>query len=302
MGNSPIHRLAIPLEEDVQVCNLGNITTFSYQGWRNNMEDEIRVDGNMAGVFDGHCGLTAVKFVKNSLFEELNVQETYRDAFIQTERLLKQKINEDWEDTRKEVDVKEGELRVRLPKHVDSSGTCALVAVINDLFVTLVGVGDCTGLRVMKNGMYQVVNTRHRIIEGEEAKNTKEVQRVEKAGLFIENDRVNGELEVTRSIGDFKYKGNQESEELQAVTCIPDINSFEIGNDDKYLLLFSDGISDGIQNYEIAEKICQYESKESMIAALKGLIIMSAHESMDNCSMILIETDIIWNHWSFLHS
>lgn len=49
-----------------------------------------------------------------------------------------------------------------------------------------------------------------------------EHNRIQKAGGFVSEGRVNGTLSLSRSFGDFEYKGNEEhSYENQCVTCVP---------------------------------------------------------------------------------
>ena len=54
-------------------------------------------------------------------------------------------------------------------------------------------------------------------------------------------NRVQGELAVSRSLGDFIYKES-------GVVCHPDTKRHEILPDDEWILLASDGIWDGLDN------------------------------------------------------
>jgi serine/threonine protein phosphatase PrpC len=251
-------------------------------------------------VFDGHCGGEASKFAKNNLLNELYYQESVEKAFINTERLFYQHVlNIEEPHTNQD---QEG-LTLRIPKQKDRSGSCALVAILKGLEVNVVGVGDCTALRILKNGIFQIVNIRHRISEGGTEFVGEELTRIANAGLHVESERVNGELEVTRAIGDFKYKGNQTEERLHAVCCIPTQNSFRIGNQDLYLLLFSDGIGDGIEMHQIVQELSLAElDKEGLIKKIKHLILLAAHESMDNCSLVCLNTQELYRSEEFLTS
>ena len=54
--------------------------------------------------------------------------------------------------------------------------------------------------------------------------NDEELSRIESSGHFVEDDRVDGNLALSRAIGDFQYKDKpQLLAEKQAVTCHPDI-------------------------------------------------------------------------------
>jgi serine/threonine protein phosphatase PrpC len=69
--------------------------------------------------------------------------------------------------------------------------------------------------------------------------------RIEQAGMFVEECRVNGSLNLSRSLGDLEYKKNpNKSKELQAVTCIPEIKSHPFNADCEFLIIACDGIWD----------------------------------------------------------
>lgn len=58
--------------------------------------------------------------------------------------------------------------------------------------------------------------------------NTEETARIEKSGHFVEDDRVDGNLALSRAIGDFQYKDKPSLKpEDQAVSCNPDITVHE---------------------------------------------------------------------------
>ena len=58
--------------------------------------------------------------------------------------------------------------------------------------------------------------------------------------------RVNGGLNLTRSMGDFDYKRKPLPYDQQMITCKPDVKEFQRKKEDKFILLGCDGIW---QNY-----------------------------------------------------
>ena len=54
--------------------------------------------------------------------------------------------------------------------------------------------------------------------------NEDEQMRITEAGGFVQDGRVNGELSLSRAIGDIYYKQNKNlSVEKQCITCVPEI-------------------------------------------------------------------------------
>ena len=72
-----------------------------------------------------------------------------------------------------------------------------------------------------------------------------EKQRIEKEGGFVEDNRVDGGLNLGRSLGDLKYKLNiKVGPGEQKVSCVPEIKTFQIDNHCKFLIVACDGIWD----------------------------------------------------------
>ena len=77
--------------------------------------------------------------------------------------------------------------------------------------------------------------------------------RITAAGGFISDvggvSRVNGNLNLSRAIGDLKYKGNQQLLPAdQIITAQPDIVKMELTPADRFFLLACDGVWDVMSN------------------------------------------------------
>ena len=72
---------------------------------------------------------------------------------------------------------------------------------------------------------------------------TGEKARICAAGGFVDFGRVNGNLALSRAIGDFEFKKSPElSPEQQIVTAFPDVLAHTITDDDEFLVIACDGI------------------------------------------------------------
>lgn len=69
-----------------------------------------------------------------------------------------------------------------------------------------------------------------------------EKARICAAGGFVDFGRVNGNLALSRAIGDFEFKRSAElSPEQQIVTAYPDVVVHEISENDEFLVVACDG-------------------------------------------------------------
>lgn len=72
-----------------------------------------------------------------------------------------------------------------------------------------------------------------------------EKKRIFNAGGFVQGNRVNGDLAVSRSFGDFDYKTNRDLPSIsQQVSCEPDVRMISRDSHDNYLIFACDGIWD----------------------------------------------------------
>ena len=74
------------------------------------------------------------------------------------------------------------------------------------------------------------------------------------AGGFVEFNRVNGNLALSRAFGDFAFKNKSElPAESQMISSEPDVVIKEVGQDLMFVLLACDGIWDVMSNQEVAD-------------------------------------------------
>ena len=118
------------------------------------------------------------------------------------------------------------------------AGTTAVVAVITGDKLTVGNAGDSRCV-LGRAGTAVDMSIDHKPDMEEERK------RIYDAGAVIVEGRVNGNINLSRSIGDLEYKENADlPPERQAVTAFPEIKECTLGPNDDFLIIACDGIWD----------------------------------------------------------
>lgn len=278
MNTSPQFNLISP--KDVQTENQNKvlnqnenskIKSYYYQEdknlkYRQSMEDAGICQPNFINnyeqslfcIFDGHGGIEVVKFIKNRLPELLKEQITNN-------------TNSTLEDIFKKCFSQIDEELIYYDSDYTGS-TATLVYIIKDELYCA-NVGDSRAFLITKNGA-EMISVDHKCTESSES------ERIIKSGGIVKKGRVNGQLILSRSIGDLNSK-------KYGVICEPSISKQKIiNNNTKFCIIASDGLWDVIDKdllFQISQKFSQAENlaKELVSIALeKG--------SQDNISCIVI--------------
>lgn len=129
----------------------------------------------------------------------------------------------------------------------DPSGCTATTAIIAKNRIYCANSGDSRTVLGVK-GIAKPLSFDHK------PQNEGERARICAAGGFVEAGRVNGNLALSRAIGDFEFKRSASlPPEEQIVTVFPDVMEHEISPDDEFLILACDGIWDCMDSQEVVE-------------------------------------------------
>lgn len=107
---------------------------------------------------------------------------------------------------------------------------------------------------------------------------SQEAKRILDAGGFVMNDRVNGVLAVTRSLGDFTMK--------EFIVGAPFTAEAELTDDDPFLILACDGVWDVCSDQEAVDLV--YDIQDPQEASEKLLAYALEKFSTDNLSVMVI--------------
>ncbi|KAJ7505343.1 phosphatase 2C-like domain-containing protein [Mycena galericulata] len=222
------------------------------QGWRITMEDahaivldldEGKDDPNtFFAVYDGHGGGTVAKFAGQNVHKRLVTEEAYKES--QYDEALKRAFLGTDEDL------------LANPAHTrDPSGCTAVAALVTKDKIYVANAGDSRSVISVK-GEVKPLSFDHK------PSNEVEKTRISGAGGYIEFGRVNGNLALSRALGDFEFKKNYNmSPEKQIITADPDVTCHDITDEDEFLVLACDGIWDCLSSQQVVNFI-RYQVSE----------------------------------------
>ncbi len=192
------------------------------------------------GVYDGHGGdmvahYTAKNFKSHLLKNEL-VSSNRADFAEKSQAAFELALMSIDAELRALPAVQTGQ---------DHSGSTSVMTLISPGHIICANTGDSRAV-LCRNGAAVALSQDHKPYDEEEK------ARIEAAGGTVKFNRVNGDLAVSRALGDFVYKRcDSMPAELQAVTAFPEtmIERREAG--DEFVVLACDGIWDVMSSEDV---------------------------------------------------
>ncbi|KAJ1533888.1 Protein phosphatase 2C 2 [Nowakowskiella sp. JEL0078] len=218
------------------------------------------VDGkkiSFFAVYDGHGGSTVAQYAGKHLHGRIAKEISFQQGEYRT-ALKNGFLNTD-------IDIKED-----LPS--DPSGCTAVASIITeDRRIFVANAGDSRAV-LSGNGTAVPLSDDHKPM------NPLESQRIVAAGGFVEFGRVNGNLALSRALGDFDFKQNQSmSAENQIVTADPDISERKLEKTDEFLIIACDGIWDCMTSQQVIDYV------RERIVLENGNLGLICEQIMDKC-------------------
>ena len=177
-----------------------------------------------------------------------------------------------------------------LPWDGPQAGSTCVVAVIRNNTLTVANAGDSRAV-LCRRGEAVALSRDHKPQDEDER------ARIQNAGGFVQEGRVNGSLALSRAIGDLEYKRSTSlPAHKQIVTAHPEITVNEIKDGDEFLVIACDGIWDVLTSQQTVDfvrarldadvplsKICEQLADECMAPDTKGTGI-----GCDNMSVVIV--------------
>lgn len=231
------------------------------------------------GVFDGHGGSRVAAFAglhlpsilkdQSKLLEDKQYAKALQNAFLNCDEAILDDVN-----------MKD-----------DNSGCAATTMLFTKSQLVCANSGD-SRVVLSINGNAKAMSYDHKPNnEGEKA-------RIVAAGGFVDVGRVNGNLALSRCIGDFDFKKSADlPAEEQIVTAFPEIIEHDLNYDnDEFVILACDGIWDCLTSqecvelvrYGISQKLTLEEISEHIIDVCVAPNSMGTGIGCDNMSICIV--------------
>ena len=262
---------------------------------------EFEAEKHIFGVFDGHGGGEVAKYAKRHFekglrdieeFKQSDFKEGLRKGFLKVDESLNAGGLEEVAQTKRdnpplksplmkilnEVQGKkaqaaitnEGEENKEDDLALDSIGYTANVVMIDydrsKIFVANAGDSRCV---MGKAGNCVPMSFDHK------PECEVEIARIHAAGSVITEGRVDGHLNLTRALGDLKFKKKEElTPEQHSITANPDTFEYEFGADCDFILMGCDGVWEVKSNEQMVEWVYKKlaEAKDKSVESLKSIV------------------------------
>lgn len=220
-------------------------------------------------LFDGHGGMDVASYVRDSFPSILALQLQANFA----------KTSEAFSSAYSDMDMK--------LSHFDSDyqGSTACTVLIakgvsnkskeEKLFAYCANVGDTRCIVVSVYGHIRLSRD-HNCWDKDES------ERIINEGGIIRNDRVNGQLMLTRAFGDHALR-------KAGVICKPNVSKYKFTPQDRYMIIATDGVWDVIKEEELEDICLKVENSKELTNYIINLAL--ERESVDNISCISIKVN-----------
>ncbi len=284
------------------------------QGWRFEMEDaHILTDfpterlnnggiHSLLAVFDGHGGSGAAKYASKHLMSHIElttewqkyVKEGCQDphligaamekAFLTLDAALRVAQDKEREMALLNYNNVQSNSIHETSEQPDTSGSTIVVCVVTPKYIICANAGDSRCV-MGTNGTTKELSDDHK------PSNEGERNRIMRAGGYVAQNRVEGNLAVSRALGDFEFKDVGRAPEETKVTAKPDVIVHERTPSDDCLILACDGVWDVFKSSD-AVNLCRevYSWGESNMRLMCEELVDSALDrgSKDNISCVAL--------------
>ena len=206
MGNfldTPITEKETEVDESASVQLAYGLSAM--QGWRAQMEDDhLQIlsfkdnpDTSLFGVYDGHGGDLVAHYTARHFPRHLTATKHFQ-ALKGSPGSFDSIAKAAFEESLMTIDGEMEHLQ-EMESGQDQSGSTSVMVLMNKEFIVCANTGDSRAV-LARDGIAVTLSEDHKPF------NDGEKDRIEAAGSHVKFNRVNGDLAVSRALGDFVYK------------------------------------------------------------------------------------------------
>ncbi len=294
---------------DVKERGIESYAFSGMQGWRMTMEDahmvceDIPVEGAgclrkghaLFGVMDGHGGDFTSEYASQnfvSIFSSSPRLKKYANMSIEDQsnvpglECLRQALSDTFSkldvEIRKQQNLKNEKKFLEVSKLPESnnsfhrvryerSGSTCVVVLVTPSHLVCANAGDSRAI-LRRSGKALPLSFDHK------PNNAPELERIHQAKGFVKHKRVDGDLAVSRGLGDFTYKSNETLRvDQQKVIPNPEFVTYPRKKEDEFMVLACDGIWDVANNEECGSFV------QSLIDQGETDLGLICEEAIDTC-------------------
>lgn len=255
------------------------------QGYRASMEDaycdtdieltvgSLRIPVAIYGVFDGHGGGSASKYLSENLsLAIVNVLQ------LEIDNMPQEKLDKLVDSTNRETATLFNwtQLMRNVFQNMDAeffkqpNNNCGSTAVVTVLIKNIIVTANSGDSRTVlsRSGFAKACSFDHK------PKNLGELLRIHYSGGYVANNRVNGILALSRAMGDFSFKLRTRSPpEMFQVSVCPDVIIHELLPHDEFFIMACDGIWDCLKPQEVVRLVRHYVSLGKHLDEIATIIL-----------------------------
>lgn len=220
---------------------------------------------SLFAVIDGHGGAAARDFIQDNLLRVFTSQLTLphdpAEALINTSLSLDEHFFHESSST-------------------VTAGATMLTVYIRGARVWISNLGDCRAV-VSRQGKATNLSLDQKPEDGAER------SRIEAAGGTVEFGCLNGELRVSRAIGD---RDKRTGQKLVGLSCTPEVTEYGLGPGDEFIIIASDGLWDVIKSQQAVDlALSEIQRHGDPKATCEKLIMEALHRhTEDNICVLMI--------------
>mmetsp|Transcript_576 Transcript_576/g.744 ORF Transcript_576/g.744 Transcript_576/m.744 type:complete len:591 (-) Transcript_576:264-2036(-) len=180
-----------------------------------------------------------------------------------------------------------------LPDHPVHAGCTSVVVLIVNRTLVVANAGDSRAVLCRSGGLVEPLSFDHK------PQQECEKNRIAKAGGFVNQfGRVNGNLNLSRSIGDLKYKQTAGlPPSAQMITAEPDIVQVTLQSNDEFIIIGCDGIWDCLTNEQavayVRDRIDSQTPTQIGIQMLNDIVSNDPRQTQgiggDNMTILIVD-------------